>query len=409
LVVARNNWDELSMSTEFTSTGISITRPASVAPAVSVIMPTRNGERFLRPAIESILNQIFTDFELIVVDDGSTDSTPRILSEFQDNRLMVLRNERNLGIAGATNRGLAAARGEYVALQDHDDISLPHRFQTQVDFLNTHPEIALVGSAATLIDDKGMAYAEFPLPCEEIDIKWRLLFFGDAFHYTSLMVRRNAMLEIGGYGEDPAFRFSEAYDPFSRLAMHHQMVNLPDKLVLWRRHPDATSLQHQREQLRSGEIISRQAVSFLCELGSNKSRYDGDLPYYYSGFKAFTSTPGGQLPLLSAEQVLSSLEFFREVQNSFYRLHRFSKAVISRHRKPLSWTWGKHAIALAIRAPWAWRERIRSFGLGISCLADAAWATLVHIGNKSIGRGSEPHGVTVPTIRPLRSPAEQLR
>ena len=129
-------------------------RPHAITPVVSVVMCTYNGERFLRPAIESILNQTFRDFEL-VVDDGSTDRTPRILAEFKarDTRVIVLTNERNLGIAAATNRGLAAARGEYIALQDHDDISLPHRFQTQVDFLNSHSEIALVGSDATLIDD----------------------------------------------------------------------------------------------------------------------------------------------------------------------------------------------------------------------------------------------------------------
>src|SRR6202041_1354445 len=184
----------------------------TTTPAISVLMPTYNGERFLRPAIESILNQTFPNFELIVIDDGSTDNTPHILSEFNDTRLTVLTNPKNSGIAAATNRALSAARAEYIALQDHDDISLPHRLQTQLDFLNTHPEIALVGSAATLIDQNGIPYAEFPLPCEEIDIKWRLLVVGDAFHYTSIMVRRNAMQEIGRYGEDPAFRYSEAYD-----------------------------------------------------------------------------------------------------------------------------------------------------------------------------------------------------
>ncbi len=133
------------------------------APVVSVLMPTYNGERFLRPAIESILNQTFRDFELIVIDDGSRDQTAEILREFaaRDNRILVLTNERNLGIAAATNRGLAAARGEFVALQDHDDISLPHRIQTELEFLHSHPEIALVGSAATLIDENGVAYDRF--------------------------------------------------------------------------------------------------------------------------------------------------------------------------------------------------------------------------------------------------------
>jgi glycosyltransferase involved in cell wall biosynthesis len=389
-------------------------------------MPTYNGERFLRPAIESILNQTFRDFELIIVDDGSTDSTPRILAEYIDRqkdkdndknqntaknnntapRLIVLTNDRNLGIAAATNRGLAAARGEYVALQDHDDISLPHRLQTQVDFLNSHPEIALVGSAATLIDDDGVPYAEFPLPCEEIDIKWRLLFFGDAFHYTSIMVRRGEMQEIGGYGEDPAFRYSEAYDPFSRLAMRYRVANLPDKLVLWRRHSGATSLRHTPEQIRSGDAISLQNVSMVADHAHGGALRNTDHRHLLFGFRGFASTPAGQLPCLPAEQVLSGAEFVCDLQENFYRLHRFPRSAVARHRRPLTWIWGKHAIGLAIRAPWDWPARVRSLMLGIRLLGDTAWTTLICIMNRPVG-SSSPAGVTVPTIRPLPNAPEQ--
>ena len=133
-------------------------RPCSVtAPRVSVVMGAYNGERFLRPAIESILNQTFRDFELIVIDDCSTDATPRILREFKDDRMRVVRNERNLGIAKTLNKGIAIARGEYVALQDHDDLSQPDRFSKQVAFLETHPRVGMVGSRVNLIDESGVA------------------------------------------------------------------------------------------------------------------------------------------------------------------------------------------------------------------------------------------------------------
>ncbi|HWY53247.1 MAG TPA: glycosyltransferase [Terriglobales bacterium] len=380
--------------------------PPPITPVVSVIMPTWNGERFLRHAIDSILDQTFTDLELIVINDGSTDSTAHTLAEYKDERLVVLTNERNLGIAGATNRGLAVARGEYIALQDHDDISLPQRLQTQVDFLESHAEVAVLGSAATLIDDDGIPYAEFPLPCEEIDIKWRLLFVGDAFHYSSVMVRRSALLETGGYSEDPAFRYSEAYDPFSRLAMCHRVANLPDKLLLWRRHPGATSFQHAPEQIRSGEIISLRNIAMVAN-----HTYDGachnDQRYLLSGFKAFLSTPPGHFPALPPEQVLSGAEFLCDLQDKFYRLHRFPRSVVARHRKPLSWMWGKHAIGLAMRAPWDWRARTRSLILGFSRLWDAARATLVSIVDRSIGRSRPLLSVTVPTIRPLPNAPEQ--
>jgi len=358
-------------------------------PLVSVVMPTYNGERFLRPAIESILNQTFRDFELIVIDDASTDSTPNILREFEDDRIVVLRNERNLGIAGATNRGLNAARGHYIALQDHDDISLPHRFQTEVDFLNTHQDVAVVGSAATLIDDDGIAYASFPLPCDEIDIKWRLLFVGDAFHYTSVMVRRSVMLEIRGYSEDAAFRFSEAYEPFSRIAMRHRVINLSEILVLWRRHRGAASIQHSQLQAQSGEAISFRNICLLADSAGGNSgdpSIEQERGLDYAGFKAFTSTPAGRFPSLPSGQVVSGLKFFCEIQQIFYRTQGFSRMAVARHRMPLEWRWGKHALALAVRAPWGWHSRAAMFLLGVQCLRRAVWAAVT----SSFARPTEP-------------------
>lgn len=372
-----------------------MSRPHTITPVVSVVMPTYNGERFLRPAIESILNQTFQDFELIVVDDSSTDSTPHILSEVQDDRLVILKNERNLGIAGATNIGLAAAHGEYIALQDHDDISLPHRLQTEVDFLNSHPEIALVGSAATLMDENGLTYEDFPFPTEEIDLKWKLL-WDCSFHHTAIMVRRAVILGIGGYGEDPAFRFAECYDPLSRLSMRHGIANLPDRLVLWRRHPGQTSMRHQQQQMSAAELISFRSVCALIDAECGIRSADGSVSrdatvsgvswsnvderavkndewLRYLGARAFLFTPGGELPALPAGQVTSGLRFLREIQSAFYQMHAFPRFAVLRHCRHMNWIWGKHAIALAFRAPWDWRSSARMLMLGVRLLQSAGW------------------------------------
>src|ERR1700734_225418 len=125
------------------------------------------------------------------------------------------------------------------------------------------------------------------------------------------MVKRSALLEIGGYGEDPAFRYSEAYDPFSRLAMRYRVANLPDRLVMWRRHRSATSIRHTQDQLRSGDVISFRNVLMLAE------ESPGDLAdlrrheryRHYLGFKAFAGMPPGQLPSLPGKQVVSGLDF----------------------------------------------------------------------------------------------------
>src|ERR1039457_4802694 len=153
-------------SSSFTSK--SERRQCSVTePRVSVVMGAYNGERFIRTAIESILNQTFRDFELIVIDDCSTDSTPQILREFNDDKLRVVRNERNLGIAETLNNGIAVARGEYVALQDHDDISLPARLECQVAFLDRNTQVGMVGSGCSVIDEVGTLVAHVPVEYDD--------------------------------------------------------------------------------------------------------------------------------------------------------------------------------------------------------------------------------------------------
>jgi len=117
-----------------------------IGPAVTVLMGVYNGELFVRDAIDSILAQSYRDFELLVVDDGSTDTTPAILASYDDSRLRVLRNEENIGLTRSLNRGLRAARGGLIARQDADDLSLPNRLARQVTFLESHPDVVLLGT-----------------------------------------------------------------------------------------------------------------------------------------------------------------------------------------------------------------------------------------------------------------------
>ncbi len=129
----------------------------SHVPKLSVVMPLYNAARYLRPAIESILNQTYTDFEFIIVDDCSTDETPAILDSYPDPRIVRLRNPQNLGIVGALNRGLEAARGQYIARMDGDDIALAERFAQQVAWLDAHPNIGLCSGCAAFYRDGRMA------------------------------------------------------------------------------------------------------------------------------------------------------------------------------------------------------------------------------------------------------------
>jgi glycosyltransferase involved in cell wall biosynthesis len=351
--------------------------------AVSVIIPTYNGERFLRPAIEGIINQTFSNFELIVIDDGSTDATPKILAEFRDPRIAVITNERNLGIAAATNRGLAAARGELIALQDHDDISLPQRLQTQLDFLTTNPDIALVASAVTIIDEEGNlgkyvlapSAPQTPAPPAvddpegDLEIKWGLL-FGCRLNHTSVMVRRSVILDIGGYREDSEFPLARDYDLFSRIALQHQLSNLRQPLVLWRRHSGSACISNQGQQSRANQAISWQnmqtAVATLNPVVSDDN-------YAFLGSRAFMCTPAGQLPELPGEQVVAGLLFLINLWKRFCERHEHDLSAAAQLSQRLNRLWGRHAVTLAVRAPWKPTTRVRSLLLGARCLASADW------------------------------------
>jgi glycosyltransferase involved in cell wall biosynthesis len=119
-----------------------------ISPKISVVMPVYNGKEYLALAVESILRQTFADFEFIIINDGSTDNSADIAASYEDPRIKLLHNDKNLGLIPSFNRGLENSRGEYIARMDADDIAFPDRFKKQVAFLDDHPDIALCGSWA---------------------------------------------------------------------------------------------------------------------------------------------------------------------------------------------------------------------------------------------------------------------
>ena len=200
-------------------------------PRVTVLMPVYNGERYLREAIDSILAQTFTDFEFIIVDDGSTDETPTILNGYTDPRIVRLRNQTNVGLVESLNRGLAAARGEYIARQDADDVSLPQRLEKQLDFLESHPDVGLVGTTFAIVNSCGVILGIPSVPTQNGDIQERLL-CANNFCHGSVMFRRKCLEVVGAYRADlfPA----EDYDLWLRIGEHFQVANLSDVLYQWR-------------------------------------------------------------------------------------------------------------------------------------------------------------------------------
>ncbi|MGO9605627.1 MAG: glycosyltransferase [Candidatus Binataceae bacterium] len=204
-------------------------------PVVSVVMPTYNAEVFVDAAVASIRSQTFTDFELITVDDGSDDHTVEILLRHaaDDRRVQVLRKPHR-GICETLNDAIAVARGAYVARMDADDIALPYRLERQVAALLAQPSVAVVGSNYEIIDATGAKLGASDLPTDSAQIRATLERCNCIAHPT-VLIRRDTFVAVGGYRR--AFRQCEDYDLWVRLSARHELINLAEPLLRYRRHP----------------------------------------------------------------------------------------------------------------------------------------------------------------------------
>ncbi|MBV8753423.1 MAG: glycosyltransferase [Hyphomicrobiales bacterium] len=222
------------------------------APRVSVVLPVYNGEAFLTEALNSILAQSFRDFELIAIDDGSSDASGEILARLAkaDSRVIVLVQE-NAGIIASLNRGLALARGEFIARMDADDVAHPERFARQVAFLDTRPDVAVVGCAVTLIDEIGKPIRDVDYPGTPETVA-AFLETGSALAHPAVMMRRDTVRAVGGYRA--AYRHAEDYDLWLRLAPRYPLANLPDRLLRYRQHAGKLSFNHPIEQALATSI-----------------------------------------------------------------------------------------------------------------------------------------------------------
>jgi hypothetical protein len=215
-------------------------------PVLSVVMSVYNGERFLLEAVGSILNQTFTDFEFIIIDDGSTDRTAEILSGYaqRDPRVRV-QAQANKGRTPSLNIGIGLARGRYIARMDADDVALADRFAAQVEFLEAHPEVGLLGAAVQFIGPDRRRIGTFQPPIEDSEIRDALRTF-NPFYHPVVMMRKDVVIAVGGYR--PAFRETEDYDLFLRIAERSEVANLSSLVLLYRIHPNQTSVQNTTHQ-----------------------------------------------------------------------------------------------------------------------------------------------------------------
>jgi glycosyltransferase involved in cell wall biosynthesis len=232
-----------------------------MSPRVSVVMAVYNGEKYLREALDSILAQTFTDFEFIIVNDGSTDATSHIIKDFDDDRIRLIQNELNIGLTLSLNRGLEVATGEYIARMDSDDISLPVRLAKQVAFMDANQRVGACGTWALEIDRDGkiIGKRETLVGCQLDNFYWRT----SLIHSTSMF----RFTPSCGPWYDPTLRFSQDYDLWLRISTERKLSNLAEHLLLYRVHDESITAANADNQMDNAyrslsKHIGERVISF---------------------------------------------------------------------------------------------------------------------------------------------------
>lgn len=233
-------------------------------PIVTIIMPVHNGEKYLREAIESILAQTFSNFTFLIIDDGSTDDSVNIINSYDDNRIKLLINEKNIGISKSLNRGIDNSQTKYIARMDQDDISFPNRIEEQINFMEAHPEIGICGTWMMAFNEEKQKVLK-KRPVKNNDIRAMLLFNNPMAHPT-VMIRKES-LDANNLRYNHEFDGLEDYDLWERMSMVTKMENIPKALLLYRLHSTQLSRTSKARQEKFDKIQERQ----YARLGARKN------------------------------------------------------------------------------------------------------------------------------------------
>ncbi len=227
--------------------------PPSQSPLVSVLMPVFNGERYLAQSIRSVLEQDYSNFECIIIDDASTDATPVILQGFAgDERVRVIRNEQNLGAYPSLNRAAGLARGTLLAIQDADDLSRPRRLSRQVQAFQNDPQLLLTGCWFDEIDEADRVVRQRRPPAGYPSLYLLLTLFNCLGH-SAVMMRREVFQQLGGY--DVSRRHVRDFELWYRFSRQGKIQNIPEPLLCWRRHSASATGARGAEQRRNADEL----------------------------------------------------------------------------------------------------------------------------------------------------------
>lgn len=245
-------------------------------PKISIIMAVYNGGEFLSDSILSILNQTYKDFEFIIINDGSTDNSLKIVEDLQknDGRIKIINNAQNLGLTKSLNVGFFASKGEYIARLDAGDISLPERIEKQVEFLDENKNIGLVGAWMYIINTKGEVLREIKYPTGDKKLKKALINY-NPFVHSSIMIRREILPKMNIYDED--YKYTQDYKLYFDLYPYIEFANIPITLVKYRKSPNSITSRKNRSQM----AFANKARMYAIKLGYySKWNYVYIIKYY---------------------------------------------------------------------------------------------------------------------------------
>lgn len=232
---------------------------SSSIPKLSVVTSVFNAQEFLEESLNSVFSQDFEDFEIIIVNDGSTDQTQEIINKFKtESRLVLLNNKYNEGVPYSRNRAFLAAKGEYIAIHDADDISLPQRFEKQVNYLDAHPYITVVGSHAYRIGQNGEFMGYMSYPPEDTQNAFRVIrqFKLNPIIDPSSAFRRAPILDVGGYRMEPEIATAQDFDLWCRLLVNgYQIYNFQEPLIKYRINPHGVTRIKKQEQILATDLV----------------------------------------------------------------------------------------------------------------------------------------------------------
>lgn len=302
-------------------------------PQVTVLMPVYNAEAYVLESVESILSQTFTDFELLIINDASTDGSLEILESIKDPRIRLISNPMNLGQTKSLNIGLQATKSKYVAINDADDLSLPHRLKRQMDFLGKHPDVTVVGSSAYIMDHSGSIKRRFIKSTDSRDIMLCTLNEPPVIHGSIVMNKEAVLSATDGYDEE--VRICQDFALWSLLLKKgFKIANLPESLVVIRYYMESISFKEKDAQaLENGDIIYNNVV-FLTTLNISREEAVRQRIFFASPFK------------LHRDDFICAEEMFVREYNNLKQKNSYNQGYLARKMKnELVKPFAKRAIA----------------------------------------------------------------